>query len=202
MTNLSVQMITLNTRTLRHQSNKFFHALLLKGHSCLLQQVYSSFQPGQILLQNCPQQSINSVWNSNFPATEYEIDGSSPYSQQTINCAKSCPSSIHTIFLKAYFYKIHFNIIQPPISRSLVSALQISLTQILHSFPSYLRATDPTGLGGWIIFCLPMDKRYLGDQGVDGRIILRWIFRKWEVGVCTGSSWLRIGTGGGHLWMR
>jgi len=34
------------------------------------------------------------------------------------------------------------------------------------------------------------------------RIILRWIIRKWDVGVWTGSSWLRIGTGGGHLWMR
>jgi hypothetical protein len=34
---------------------------------------------------------------------------------------------------------------------------------------------------------------------VDGRIILRWIFRKWEGVVGTGWSWLRIGTGGGHL---
>jgi hypothetical protein len=39
----------------------------------------------------------------------------------------------------------------------------------------------------------------LGDPGVDGKIILRWIFRKWDVGVWTGSSWLRTGTGGGHL---
>jgi len=31
------------------------------------------------------------------------------------------------------------------------------------------------------------------------RIILRWIFRKWAVGVWTGSSWLRIRTGGGHF---
>ena len=37
------------------------------------------------------------------------------------------------------------------------------------------------------------------DPGVDGGIILRWIFRKWDVGVWTGSSCLRIGTGGGHL---
>jgi hypothetical protein len=38
-----------------------------------------------------------------------------------------------------------------------------------------------------------------GDPGIDGRIILRRIFRKWDVGVWTGLSWLRIETGGGHL---
>jgi len=32
---------------------------------------------------------------------------------------------------------------------------------------------------------------YLEDPAVDGRVILRWIFRKWYVGVWTGSSWLR-----------
>ena len=29
--------------------------------------------------------------------------------------------------------------------------------------------------------------------------VLRWILRKWGIGVWIGSSWLRIGTGGGHL---
>jgi hypothetical protein len=38
-----------------------------------------------------------------------------------------------------------------------------------------------------------------GDPGVDGRIILRCIFRKWDVGLWIGSSCLRIGTGIGHL---
>jgi hypothetical protein len=28
------------------------------------------------------------------------------------------------------------------------------------------------------------------DPGVDWRIILRWIFRKWDVGIWTGMSWL------------
>ena len=42
-------------------------------------------------------------------------------------------------------------------------------------------------------------KNHWGDQDVDGRIILRWIFRKWEGVVGTGWSWLRIGTGGGRL---
>jgi len=36
-------------------------------------------------------------------------------------------------------------------------------------------------------------------RGVDGRVILRWIFRKWDVGVWAGSGWFRIGTVGGHL---
>jgi len=43
------------------------------------------------------------------------------------------------------------------------------------------------------------ERYHFEDPGVDGRIILRWIFRKWDVEVWTGSSWLRIGRGGGHL---
>jgi len=39
----------------------------------------------------------------------------------------------------------------------------------------------------------------LKDPGVDGRIILRCIFRKWDVGFWPESSWIRIGTGGGRL---
>jgi len=45
----------------------------------------------------------------------------------------------------------------------------------------------------------PEGKRPLGDLNVDGRIILRCIFRNWEGVVGTGWSWLRTGTGGGHL---
>jgi hypothetical protein len=41
-----------------------------------------------------------------------------------------------------------------------------------------------------------------GDPGVDGWIILRWIFRKWDVGVCSGSGWLRIEKCGGRLKMQ
>jgi hypothetical protein len=45
----------------------------------------------------------------------------------------------------------------------------------------------------------PDGKNHWGDPGVDGRIIFRRIFRKWDVGVWTGLSWLRIETGGGNL---
>ena len=43
------------------------------------------------------------------------------------------------------------------------------------------------------------ERDHLGDTDVDGRIILRWIFRKEDVRLWTGSSWHRIGTGGGHM---
>jgi hypothetical protein len=41
-----------------------------------------------------------------------------------------------------------------------------------------------------------------GDPDVYGRIILRGNFRKWEGVWGTGGSGLRIGTVGGHLWVR
>ena len=43
------------------------------------------------------------------------------------------------------------------------------------------------------------ERDYWGGLDVNGRKILRWIFRKSEEVVGTGWSWLRIGRGGGHL---
>ena len=43
------------------------------------------------------------------------------------------------------------------------------------------------------------ERHQWGDTDVDGRIILRCIFRKFDVVVWTGSSWFRLETGGGHL---
>ena len=40
---------------------------------------------------------------------------------------------------------------------------------------------------------------HLGNPGVDGRIILRCMFRKWDVELWTRSSWLRMGRGSGNL---
>jgi hypothetical protein len=37
------------------------------------------------------------------------------------------------------------------------------------------------------------------DPGVDGRIILRWIFWKLDVSVWTGLVWLRLGTVGAYF---
>ena len=50
-----------------------------------------------------------------------------------------------------------------------------------------------------ILVWKPEGTRPLGRPKGGWDIVLRWIFRKWDVGVWTGSSWLRRGIGGGHL---
>jgi hypothetical protein len=48
-------------------------------------------------------------------------------------------------------------------------------------------------------FQLLSNMREREHLGGPGSVILRWIFRTLDVGVWRGSSWLRIGTGGGLL---
>jgi len=43
------------------------------------------------------------------------------------------------------------------------------------------------------------ERDHLEDSGIDRKIILRWIFRKWDVGAWTGLIWLKTGTDVGNF---
>jgi len=46
----------------------------------------------------------------------------------------------------------------------------------------------------------PEGKRPLGGpRPTHERIVLKWIFKKWDREAWTGLIWLRTGTGGGYL---
>jgi hypothetical protein len=68
-------------------------------------------------------------------------------------------------------------------SDTYVSALSVSTTRKIYNF-----------------YYGNIFRGHLEEPGVDGRIILRWIFRKLVGGgAWNGLIWLRIGTGGGHF---
>jgi hypothetical protein len=79
-----------------------------------------------------------------------------------------------------------------------------------HQLIFYGRKYQEEGGGIWhlcgrseihtVFWCRDQRERrdILEGPGVDGRIILRWIIRNWDVEAWTASNWLRIGIVDGH----
>ena len=45
----------------------------------------------------------------------------------------------------------------------------------------------------------PRERDHLEGPDIDGKTILKWIFKKWNEGAWTGMIWLKTGTGVGLL---
>jgi hypothetical protein len=43
------------------------------------------------------------------------------------------------------------------------------------------------------------ERNHLKDMKVDGRIIIKWFFKRWNGEAWTGIMWFRIRTAGGRL---
>jgi len=54
--------------------------------------------------------------------------------------------------------------------------------------------------GAYRVFvCNVMERDHMEDLGLDGKVVLKWIFREWDGEAWTGLLCFRIGTGGGCL---
>jgi hypothetical protein len=77
--------------------------------------------------------------------------------------------------------------------------IHVHLLVLLHEFKYFTEYSDSIGVAEFCILCLESwggfwwgslrERDRWGDPGVGGKIILGWIFRKWNVG---GMDWIGL----------
>ena len=78
---------------------------------------------------------------------------------------------------------------------------QIRVVFILKFFMSYINLTVDTGGCIGSSWGNRREEDHWGDLGVDGCIILRWISRRWDMGMWTGLGWRTLVNAVMNLWV-
>ena len=73
---------------------------------------------------------------------------------------------------------------------SLPNIVQVIKSIMMRWVGNVARMGESRGLYG-VLVGKSKGKNHLEDPGVDGKIILRWIFRMWGVWIWNGWSWLK-----------
>jgi hypothetical protein len=120
------------------------------------------------------------LWASSYIKSDEFLGQKSDYWPLTKRNASW--SWLHGLVVPFHFY---FPVIRIPYSPIYFEVGSLFLTYKIANFMYFNHLTE--------------GNRPLGRPSVDGRIILRWIFRKWDLGAWTGSICLGIGTDGRYL---
>ena len=120
------------------------------------------------------------------------------YKNDGLNYSNRVPISQKSEVLIHLFYFFILYIVWVPRFKNCKPFTTVKRSRVLKKSHSHTLGYDVKRSREYVTFTAACVR----PTGVNGRIILRRIFRKWDVGVWTRSSWLRVGTGGEHLWMR
>jgi hypothetical protein len=106
-------------------------------------------------------------------------------------------AAIYFRFVVFYFLRLVLVFCHIAVSRLMLSTHYFAVDKIEKNEMDGACSTDGEGRGVYRVWW--GNQRERDHWGDPGRIILKWVFRKWNVGVWSGISWFRIEAGDGPL---